>query len=220
MCYAVGIIPDGNRRWAKKNNLALDVAYWITMQKIAESVDCLFDLGMLSVSIFLLSKDNLGRPNNDLLAVIGAEERFFRELLPDLKRKHNASVFHAGKQSLLPVNYNALLQRICDHQCDHLKTERSIFLCAAYDPIDELLDNYHLIATNPENVVSALWVPHMIDIIIRTGGDCRFSGFLPLQCKYAEFFFEDYLFPEITRQRIEDILIRFIKRERRLGRGG
>jgi undecaprenyl diphosphate synthase len=214
----VGIIPDGNRRWAKINNQSLDVAYWIAMQKLALTIEVLLELGALSISVYLLSKDNIKRSRNDLDAVFQAEQKFLKELLPSLKRKHNFKVFHAGDKQVLPKQYLQSLQELCEFDNCCGAALPSLFLCAGYDPKDEILHGMSDKVTSSEEIVKNLWVPHYIDFVIRTGGDNRISGFLPLQCSYAEFFFEPYFFPDINRERIEEIVKIHHSRERRFGK--
>ena len=92
--HHVGIIPDGNRRWAKQNNMDLTEAYWLAMQKITACCGALFRQGVSSVSVYLLSKDNILRAREDLQAVIIAETRMLRELIPALK--HDLGVIVDG----------------------------------------------------------------------------------------------------------------------------
>lgn len=188
------------------------------MQKLALTIDVLIKSGALSVSVYLLSKDNIKRKRDDLEAVLQAEQRFFKEILPILREKHNLKVFHAGDQRLLPRVYVEILQEICEVD-DSCRTELpSLFLCAGYDPKDEILHYLSNGIAYSEEVVNKLWVPHYIDLVIRTGGDQRISGFLPLQCNYAELFFEPYFFPDINRERIEAIVNLYHSRQRRFGK--
>jgi undecaprenyl diphosphate synthase len=218
---SVGIIPDGNRRWARQKGIKFEVAYLKAMKKLSQVLDTLFELGSESVSIYALSKDNLERPRDDLAAVCRAEEYFFKELLPPVKLKYKAKVFHAGWKHLLPSSYMRKLSKICDMNANRLTSRPSVFICAAYDPFDEIVENVAQISRcAKESVLAALWVPHSIDMVIRTGGNFRISGFLPLQCKYAEFFFEPYFFPDINRSRVKKLAFKFLNRDRRFGKEG
>jgi undecaprenyl diphosphate synthase len=214
----VGLIPDGNRRWAKKNNIDLERAYWITMQKIGECIDFLFEHGASTVSVYLLSKDNIDRARSDLKAVVNSEIRFFEEIIPKLKHKYSLMVFHAGEKKLLPEMYNASLKKTCDFGNGLGDPFPRLYLCVAYDPFHELVTVVEKKITKPCDIIRYLNVPLELDIVIRTGGDLRLSGFLPLQIKYAELFFEPYYFPEISRERITEIIEYFHKRKRTFGK--
>lgn len=215
----VGIIPDGNRRWAKINNQKLDEAYWIATQKLYLAIDVLVELGASSVTIYALSKENIKRGRDDLEAVLEAEERFFKESIPLLKKKHDLKVFHAGYPPILPKRYLQSLQEICEvDDCSRSTALPSLFICAGYDPNDELLHSMSKTVSRAEEIVKTLWVPHYIDLVIRTSGEKRMSGFLPLQCSYAELFFEPYFFPDISRESIEAIVNKYFLRERRFGK--
>ncbi len=215
--HNAGIIPDGNRRWSIANGLELTIGYKISMEKIAESLSTLYTLGVNSVSVYLLSKDNLQRQREDLSAVFEAEIYLFKELTPHLVNEYGLNVFHAGDMNLLPWDYQNALKEICLEGNGLENKNPKLYFCANYDPWSEISITG---SANKNKLLQleSLWVPLELDFVIRTGGESRLSGFLPLQCKYAEFFFEPYMFPEITPQRINTIYQQFLSRERRFGR--
>ncbi len=150
-------------------------------------------------------------------SVLDTETRFFVELIPQIKRKNGCGVYHAGNSTLLPQNYAQAVRDVCDQREAHHLETRKLYLCAAYDPIDEIVSLSTKIEPS-QDVISSLQVPSYLDLLIRTGGEKRLSGFLPIQCKYAEIFFEQYFFPEITPERIEQIVMEYKSRKRRFGK--
>ncbi|MBI3167402.1 MAG: undecaprenyl diphosphate synthase family protein [Chloroflexi bacterium] len=214
----IGIIPDGNRRWAKQNNIELAEAYWLAMQKIASCLVTLFKRGASSVCVYLLSKDNVLRARDDLDAVITAEIRLLRELIPPLRTTYLLRTYHAGNPSLLSPEYVAALNEICESGNGRGDPFPRLYLCAGYDPYEEIEQCCNDITLTPRRLIETLSVPLELDAVIRTGGDIRISGFLPLQSKYAEFFFEPYYFPDISEDRITAIIDEFKFRGRRFGK--
>jgi undecaprenyl diphosphate synthase len=214
----VGLIPDGNRRWARQNNIDLVTAYWYTMQQIAMCLELFFDRGALSVSVYLLSKNNVLRARDDLNAVIENELRLVKEILPLLIEKYGLGVYHAGNVQILPQDFRSAISNICRPNNGKDDPFPRLYLCIGYDPFEEIANLIGKKSIDSGNLLDHLSVPVELDAIIRTGGEIRISGFLPLQCKYAEFFFESYLFPDISKHRVEDVLNSFELRARRFGR--
>jgi undecaprenyl diphosphate synthase len=214
----VGIIPDGNRRWARQNNMDLEEAYWLAMQKITACAEALFSAGVQSLSVYLLSKDNILRGRDDLQAVLIAETRMLRELIPALKQELGVRAYHAGNPASLDADFRAALDAVCETGNGKNDPFPRLYLLAGYDAYEEVTDARAAIGPDPEQLLGSLSVPVSLDLVIRSGRDQRFSGFLPLQCKYAEFFFEPYFFPDITPARTLEILDEFQNRSRRFGK--
>ncbi len=214
----VGIIPDGNRRWARQNNIDLEEAYWLAMHKITDCAEALFGAGVQSLSVYLLSKDNILRGRDDQQAVVIAETRLLRELVPALQRDLGVRVYHAGNPASLDPDFHAALKEVCEPGNGKDDPFPRLYLLAGYDAYEEVMDARAAIGPDPEQLLGSLSVPVSLDLVIRSGRDQRFSGFLPLQCKYAEFFFEPYFFPDITPARTLEILDEFRNRSRRFGK--
>ncbi|MDK2980764.1 MAG: undecaprenyl diphosphate synthase [Chloroflexota bacterium] len=214
----VGIIPDGNRRWARQNNIDLEEAYWLAMQKIADCAEALFKAGVHSLSVYLLSKDNILRARDDLEAVVIAETRMLRELIPALQRELGVRVYHAGNPASLDADFRAALEEVCEPGNGVGDPFPRLYLLAGYDAFEEVTDARAAIGPDPDKLLDSLSVPVPLDLVIRSGRDQRISGFLPLQCKYAEFFFEPYFFPDITPERALAVLDDFQNRSRRFGK--
>lgn len=209
----LGLIPDGNRRWARENNIPLSDAYWVTMKKIAEIIDLAFDRGITIMSVYALSKDNLDRPKDDLDIILGAETKFLRILIPEIVEKYKCKVIHAGlMDNGLPGDYKSALLDVCEKSKDY--EDHLLNLLIVYDPIDELK---HAVKKDPENFMEHLWVKDPLDMLIRTGFEKRLSNFLPLQCGYAEADIIKKYFPDITKEDIIKSIETYTGRKRRFG---
>jgi undecaprenyl diphosphate synthase len=198
----VGLIPDGNRRWAKSNNLQYPDAYAISMMRIVEFIKFWYAKNFDYISIYLLSKENLLRDRNDLDSVVKAEIDFIKNMLPDACAQLNCKVLHAGNKKTLPSDMIDAIDYICQKTVNN--TGKTLFLLIGYNPIDELnsaITNYGLPVE-----LSKLWVPVQVDILIRTaGGVVPLSNFIPLQCGYSQIYIVDKLFNDVTKEDYTEI---------------
>jgi undecaprenyl diphosphate synthase len=211
----VGLIPDGTRRWSKKNHVDLNQAYKLAMNEIANFMTIMFDSGVSALSIFLLSKENLARSLADLDAVLDAEIYFFEDILPKLLKQYKVRVKAVGRRDLMEMSpYWKALDKICQETREEYN--KTIYLLVAYSPFDEICSVEKKWLT-PETLLKHLWVPQPLDLIIRTGGDKRISNFLPLQASYAEFHFIDKQFNDVTAEEWNACLLDYQSHERRFG---
>jgi undecaprenyl diphosphate synthase len=212
----LGLIPDGNRRWARATGHSLAETYCLGMEKIVECLETLLTMGIPKLSIYLLSKDNLARQGEDLDAVLAAEEWGVTTLFPVLKDRFEATFTHAGRADLLPPALADGLSTLCTSLATNSNTP-TIYLCLGYDATDEIIQ---ALQNTPQSADfrDYLWVPDPLDLIIRTSGYQRLSGFLPLQSEYAELYFAPYYFPEITPARLQAALESYAQRQRHYGR--
>jgi undecaprenyl diphosphate synthase len=194
MINHIGLIPDGNRRWAVKNNLELDVAYNQSMQHIYNLIDHFFSKNISLASVYLLSKENLSRGRFDLETVLNAEENLCRMLL-ELCLKWECKVVHAGLPSVLPEKLANEIKTLVDSTTNLSK--KQIHLLVGYNPLDEI--NSAFAIKNKEIRLEDLWVKTNLDMVIRTaGGNVPLSNFLPLQSGYAQIFIVDELFNDFS----------------------
>ena len=190
----VGIIPDGTRRWSRANAVALVDGYRIALTKLSAFTDYLFDRGVEAVTLYLLSRDNLKRTEDDLAAVFAAETWLCDQLLPPVVRKHGCRVTIAGDLSELPADFQEPWRRI---ETTGAIGNKRIYLCVAYDPMAEIQFALQR-ATCQQELFSNLWVAEPVDLVFRSAGENRLSSFLPLQCSYAELCFVSKLFNDVT----------------------
>lgn len=207
----VGLVVDGVRRWARQRNVPLAEAYRSAMLRVLTVGNFFFHRGTQSLSVYLLSKDNLARPPADLQAALEGETLFLRDDLPCFQAKWECAVRHAGTASLLPRSYDDALVQLASK---HHNASRTLFVLAAYDPWDELAA---ALARDEGELMKSLWVPEPLDLIIRTSGERRLSGFLPLQSAYAELCFLRKHVNDLTTQDCGRALRWYLKRHRRFG---
>lgn len=203
----VGIIPDGTRRWCTINGTALVDGYQRTMQLLADAIVALFSADVAAVSLYLLSKENLERAADSLSAVIESETRFCSDQVKVIAEEHGVHVSIAGDLTLVPSKLSAAALQVASTEAlESANGRRRLYLCIAYNPLDELraaVDAMRETGTsNDSSIIDRLWVPEQLDLVFRTGGHSRISNFLPLQSGYAELHFSEKLFNDITMQEI------------------
>lgn len=217
----VALIIDGNRRYAKKNSWKP----WKGHESGAENVSKLFEwcpeLGINELTLYVLSVENLKRDKQELEELFKIAEKWFIQLKQDSRvKKEQFRIRFIGKLDLLPEN----LQKVAKELEEATKSHKNytVNFCFAYSGRLELLEAIKKLK-NPKNVTEedmrqALWLSSEPDLIIRTGGQLRTSNFLPWQSIYSEWFFLDKLWPEFTKQDLEECISEFHKRQRNFGK--
>ncbi|MFE2723961.1 isoprenyl transferase [Kitasatospora sp. NPDC059327] len=230
----VGIMLDGNRRWARANGHD-DVAegYRVGGARVEQFLGWCADAGVEHVSLYMLSDDNLtGRPEHELVPLLGiiqdtvtglaAPGRAWRvriignlDLMPG---EHAAALKEAAAETLerggmrvdVAVGYGGRREIV-----DAVRSAFHQHVDAGGDPaaFGETIDIEHISA----NLYNALGADRT-DLIIRTSGEQRLSGFLLWQSPYAEMHFVDVCWPDFRRVDFLRALRSFAGRERRYGK--
>jgi len=226
----IGVIPDGNRRYARRMGISLQEGYLRGIRKAEELMDYVVESTKTkNVYFYTLSLENLRKRSQlELSFLFKAFEREAKRVLLD--NRWNARIRFMGRLGELPRNILKTAQEV------EKRTENNngptIILAMAYTGIAEVVDMVKAVAAKvkegalrvddiDENVIfSHLYVPDIPfpDLIVRTSGERRTSGFLPIQSVYSELLFYPKLWPEIERADLERIYEDFRGRERRFGR--
>ncbi len=198
----VGVIPDGLRRWAKDHGATLTEAYLRGAEKVVEILVTLQRNHVQTVTVYNLSRANLGRTDPELDAVYAASLHFFTSLIPAHFDPAVCSVRLHGTRSLLPQQYRAA----ADDIEQSMRGERfRINVLAAYDAADELRAAYSRAQREGCDINDALEIGN-VDLVIRTTAEPLLSGCLPLQSQYAQLVFLDTPLNDLNGQLIEDLL--------------
>ncbi len=194
----LGIIPDGNRRWAKQNNITLEEVYGIFASKIVDLAYLLQNSNLNALTIYLASKENLNRKPEEVKPVIDALIKALPNIL-QISLNNNYRINFPGSYNVnhkqLTDFTNYIEQKTKNHG------GKRLYLLMGYNPLDEINRSKNLY--NPLEI-SDLEVDLPLELVIRTGGKpVRLSNFLPLQCGYANIEVFDKFFIDLTE---EDIL--------------
>lgn len=190
----IGIIPDGGRRWAEANNRTLLSSYAETSKKMAEFLILLAHTGITEVSIFLSSRENFRRPENETDAFNSAAMNAIQNTIPQMAMRHKIKVSVAGDTSQLNAGFLEEINKLenSTRNFDLIKLN----LLISYNPVDEI--KHAIKQTESEDFTKNLWVKTPLDLVIRTGGANLLSNFLPLQAGYARLYFSNKLFNDFT----------------------
>lgn len=225
----IGVILDGNRRWARLSGVGSAQGHRAGAQKIQEFLGWCEDLGIDVVTLYLLSTDNLGRPPAELAAlvdiigdvvdgiaatgcwrlhVVGAPDRLPGELSVRLRTAEQATVGATGLQVNAAVGYGGR-EEIADAVKALLRDaeDRGTTLGELARQIDVEAISAHLYTKGQPDP----------DLVIRTSGEQRLSGFLLWQSAHSEFYFCEALWPDFRRVDFLRALRDFSHRERRFG---
>lgn len=198
----VGLIPDGLRRWADNNGTTLVESYLQGARKVVEILLTLRRHDVQMVSVYNLSRANLARSSAELDAVYAASIEFFTRLIPAHFDLDDCTVRLHGDRSLLPAEYLAAAEKIEAAATDgHFH----INILAAYDAVDELRAAHARAQREGCDISDAFDIPE-VDLVIRTTPEPLLSGFLPLQCQYAELVFLTTPLNDLTAERIDDLI--------------
>jgi undecaprenyl diphosphate synthase len=180
-------------------------AYAVSMGKLEECLHALYSHGVTSVSIYMLSKLNLQRSQDDLEAVDTAESLFLETVVPAVRERWELTVRVAGDLGPVPPRLRDAAVGV--HSASP-SSGRNLFLCIGYDPYDELLAAQAggRKWSSKRELLADMWVSEEIDLVIRTGGALTLSNFVPLQAGYARIVFLDELFNDTTSAEFLEIV--------------
>ncbi len=225
----IGIILDGNRRFAKK----LMKQPWKGHEWGAQKVEKLFDwcteLGVKELTLYAFSMQNFNRPKQEFDYLMQLFQKFFTKLENDGRlEKQNIRVNFIGRIHLFPQELYQKMLSVMKKTKDN-KTY-TVNFALAYGGQEEIVDAVKQIGRdleagkitadtiNKEIIEKNLYISSQPDLIIRTGGEQRTSNFLVWQSWYSEWFFLEKTWPEFEREDLVTIITQFKGRERRFGK--
>jgi undecaprenyl diphosphate synthase len=209
----IGLIPDGGRRWAENNNHSLLSSYGLTSKKMAEFVILLAHSGIAEISIFLSSKENFRRHENETDAFNSAAMNAIQNTIPQMAMRHKIKVSVAGETSQLNAEFIEEINKLeySTRNFDLLKLN----LLISYNPVDEI--KHAINQSDSEDFTKNLWVKTPLDLVIRTGGANLLSNFLPIQAGYARLYFSNKLFNDFTLTDLMEYIDNYTSLTRKYG---
>ena len=220
----IGVIVDGNRRWAKENGLPLLKGHEAGYKKLRELVRWAYDAGVKYVIAYVFSSENWNRASEEVSYLMRLAERVCWRDLPELKEE-NVRIRVIGDRARVSQKMQILIEHAEKETA--FSTGLTLVLAFSYGGRDEILQAVNRIVAEERAAVSIthdefaryLWTTDIPDpeLIIRTSGEKRLSGFLPWQAVYSELFFLDKLWPDLTEEDLLQVFEEYGKRERRFG---
>ena len=227
----LALIMDGSGRWAAQRSLARSVGHEAGAETARRVVRWARQREIPHLSLFAFSSLNWGRPSEEVSALMRLLERFLLEEEEQLIEE-GIRLRAIGERSYLPAPLRALLERVEERSAGGNALQLTI--AVSYDGrrdvvqaarrLVELARRGELLpadVTEPQlfSCLSTAQLPD-VDLLIRTSGERRLSGFLPLETCYAELSFNDKLWPDLTTGDLEEELEAYLERQRRFGLTG
>ncbi|KWW99224.1 UDP pyrophosphate synthase [Carbonactinospora thermoautotrophica] len=225
----VGVILDGNRRWARSYAKRITEGHKAGADKIHELLDWCDEVGVEVVTLWLLSTDNLNRPRDELAALFEIIEGVVRDLMAAGRWR----VHPVGALDLLPDSTARLLKEADEATRDvpGLVVNAAIGYGGRReiaDAVRSLLYEHASRGTSIEELAEILDVEHIAehlytrgqpdpDLLIRTSGEQRLSGFLLWQSAHSEFYFCEAYWPDFRKVDFLRALRSYAARQRRYG---
>jgi len=217
-----GLIADGNRRWAKSQNLSTKEGHYQGFLTIKDVVlPTLQKSSFTSCTIYCFSTENWKRSPLEVKNLMDLFSDMMDTWLPQCV-EDKIKVVHAGRKDRLPKKLLNKIQHIEEETKSF--TKFTLYLCLDYGSHDEMIrivNQYYSKGQtkklSPQSLQNLLEVP-MLDLIVRTGGEQRLSNFCLWQASYAEFHFTPTYLPALTKPELEKIIHEFTNRDRRKGK--
>lgn len=217
----IAIIMDGNRRWAKEKGLASFNGH----KRSAENLEGIFmkakELDIKCLTLWAFSTENWKRSKEEVDYLFNILSNFFDKHFEKFIQE-DIHFVHLGRKDRLDKKTLNLIERLENET--NSKSDHTVALAIDYGGHDELIralsemktNNLEITSEHIENHLDTAGLPQ-IDLIVRTGGEKRLSGFMAWQVAYAELLFMDKYFPDFTPDDLEACVEEFSKRERRFG---
>ena len=218
----IAFILDGNKRWAKKNNINLKNAYKKGLENILELINNCLEIKLKYLTLFTLSSENIERKSvNNIFQVIYDDFSFFFDKI--IKEK-KVKIKIIGSKMSLPDK----ILKLIDHCEYETKNNNQLILNLAFNygfkneiqqVLQKIKDNTSINIKNTEDINKLFLLGNTKDpdLLIRTGGKKRLSNFIMYNLTYTEIFFIDTLWPDFKFSELKIIINKFNSIKRTYG---
>jgi len=224
----VAIIMDGNGRWAKAKGLPRVAGHAQGAEAVRRTVKAASQLGIRYLTLYGFSLENWKRPAKEIADLMGLLRLYLRKEISELHRE-GVRIRFIGDRTLLEPDIISLIEM--SEQKTKANVKLDLVIALSYGSRQEITTAVRKLVSDvvagemdvdsiDENDLEARLYTSDIpdpDLIVRTSGEQRISNFLLWQSAYAEFVFTDVLWPDFSREKLEDSIEEFSRRERRYG---
>lgn len=229
----IGIITDGNRRWAREHDMIPWEGHWEGADRVEDFLGWCMELGIKTVTLYSFSTENFKRDEEEVRELM----RLFEKTLMDVKEadyihKNRVRIRALGRTSMLPERIQALVREVEEATKDYDSYYLNVAI--AYGGRAEIVDATRVIAAmvrdgeiKPEEIDEGVIGAHLYtahlpqpdpDLVIRTSGESRLSNFLVWQSAYSELFLVDVYWPAFRKIDLMRAIRSFQQRSRRYGK--
>lgn len=218
----LGIIADGNRRWAKERGLPTIEGHRAGLSAIGQLVEAASKAGIPYVTFYVFSTENWGRSAEEVGYIMKlAETRILK--YAEKMAKNDVRLIILGSKSKLSPRLVSIIEKA--EKLTSKCASTTVCFCFNYGGEQEIADAANVaLETNgeitPSTIREHLYHPEIpdVDMVVRTSGEERISGFMLWRVAYAELMFVKKYFPEMKAGDIEDIIKEYESRARRFGK--
>jgi undecaprenyl diphosphate synthase len=214
----VAIITDGNGRWAKRRGLPVVAGHEAGADTVKARLRDAVQLGIEELTVYSFSTENWNRSEQEVSALMEMFGRRIEAETPELDAEGVRMRFIGRRSDPVPAR---LIERMrWAESTTHRNTRITLYVAFNYGGRAEIIDAARTFTGNTEEEFRAhLYAPdmHDPDLIIRTSGERRLSNYLMWQAAYSELVFRDELWPDFSREALEESLEEFATRRRRFG---
>ena len=222
----IGIIMDGNGRWAKKRGLPRNAGHKKGAEVFENISRCCRDLGIKYLTVYAFSTENWKRPKDEVDGIMNLMRSYLKSMAK--ARNEHIAVRFIGDRTPFDADLLKLMEEAESSDVGEVITTVQIAL--NYGGRDEIVHSVKEIAEkvargelSPEDITEDIVSQNLYsktpecDLIIRPSGEERLSNFLIWESAYSEFVFMDVLWPDFTKSDLEKALEEYSKRNRRFG---
>lgn len=217
----LGIIPDGNRRWAKEQGLPTIDGHKRGMDKFEVLVEAAMNEGIKYITFYLFSTENWNRSEAEVSYLMKLADTYIMKFAKKLAEKNGRIMILGSKDRISPKLASTLEKaEKLTAKCDGI----TVCFCFNYGGGQEIADAATIAAKEgeitPETIRKHLYHPEVpnVDMVVRTSGEQRTSGFMLWRAAYSELMFMEKYYPEIEASDMKLILAEYEKRHRRFGK--
>ena len=223
--YHIGIIMDGNGRWASERGLPRSMGHQKGAEVVRDTVKAAADLGVKALTLFGFSEENWSRPTDEVSLLLKLAEQYLKKELNEL-HKENVCFRVIGNKEKLPKSLQAI---VADAEQKTIGNDRFFLnLALSYSGKWDIVQSIKKIVaaeTDPEDVTDELIAQHLTlssipdpDLIIRTSGEQRISNFFLWQAAYSELYFCNAMWPDFNKEELTAAVDNYQQRQRRFGK--
>lgn len=220
---SIGFILDGNRRWARENNLPIIEGHRKGIETLKNLALMAKEEGIKSMVVYAFSTENWKRGRLEVVNLMDVLREFLDTKVKDLEEE-KIRIKCIGQIERFPKDIQDRIQHV-EERTKKFK-DFTLIIALSYGGRAEIISAIKKLSISELKKLTEarlekyLWTRDVPDpdLIIRTGGEKRLSNFLPWQSVYSELFFPKIYLPEFTKKDFKNILDEYYERERRYGR--